>query len=402
MDDQLGDLSSKFEDITKHISKGMESHIEDLSNDFTVINEKISGMMNNQINELELQCNNIKERVSKNLDKLHLGVLQETVEAVIEKLFSKWVNQVSNSLKSHLGEIQSISNDQLVKAKIGLNQQLKQVNVASNKAISRATDEFNERLILELRDKLKDTISDINEITESSIKSGEEIKLIFGDISNDFNNSVINANDKITGISDDVLGSFADLKDLFSTKVINTLEDVLDKILDKLETSEATTVQFWQKAKQSEAMTMKDIWFIRSKEAAKAHIKEEIVNTRAKILIVVPEITDLDLETIKSRPHHINIRISTSIDRNNSQHQEILKELDQYANVTCRHRDLQNLWGANKDYEEVIVCVYSKKKEDGSIKAEIAGIGSIIDEHIKIFVPILEEAWLNSTKLTLL
>ncbi|MEJ2252672.1 MAG: hypothetical protein P8Y97_23805 [Candidatus Lokiarchaeota archaeon] len=107
-----------------------------MSNDFNVINEKISGMMNNQINELELQCNNIKERVSKNLDKLHLGVLQETVEAVIEKLFSKWVNQVSNSLKSHLGEIQSISNDQLVKAKIGLNQQLKQVNVASNKAIS--------------------------------------------------------------------------------------------------------------------------------------------------------------------------------------------------------------------------------------------------------------------------
>ena len=63
-------------------------------------------------------------------------------------------------------------------------------------------------------------------------------------------------------------------------------------------------------------------------------------------------------------------------------------------NVAYRNRDLQNLWGINKDYEEVILCVLS----ESSAGTEIAGIGSIIDEHIKIFVPTLEDAWVGAKK----
>ncbi|MHA2180525.1 MAG: hypothetical protein ACXAAH_03785, partial [Promethearchaeota archaeon] len=61
-------------------------------------------------------------------------------------------------------------------------------------------------------------------------------------------------------------------------------------------------------------------------------------------------------------------------------------------------RALQNLWGINKDYEEVILCVLSKIEFRGDTITEIAGIGSIIEEHIKIFVPILEDAWVSSRK----
>ena len=398
MNEQMEDLSSEFNNVGNEISKGIESQIDGLTQDFGIINEKISEMINNQIVDLETQCENIKGKVSKNLDKLHLGVLQETVESVIDKLFSKWVNRVSDSLKSHLEEINSISDKQLTKAKIGLRQRLNRVNEKSKETISETTEKFNNKIRQELEGTIEDTISNINEITESSAKSGKEIKQIFEDISTDLNNSVIKANDKISDISDDVLESFDNLKELFSTKVINTLENVLDDILTQLQVNEVTTNQFWKKAKQSQKIVLKDIWFIRSKEAAEANLKEEILNARAKVLIIAPEIMDIDVKAIKSRPRHVNFRICTHIDENNRFHRKQVHKLSGYTNVSIRQREFKNLWGVNKDYEEVILCVQSEDEGNGSDMAEIAGIGSIIDEHIKMFVPILEDAWLKSSK----
>jgi hypothetical protein len=82
----------------------------------------------------------------------------------------------------------------------------------------------------------------------------------------------------------------------------------------------------------------------------------------------------------------------------NPEHVAIINQLDQMDNVDYRHRALQNLWGINRDYEEVIVCVLSKTEIKDGLATEIAGIGSIIQEHIKIFVPILEEAWMSARK----
>jgi hypothetical protein len=98
------------------------------------------------------------------------------------------------------------------------------------------------------------------------------------------------------------------------------------------------------------------------------------------------------------RPSRINFRISANIDFSNPEHAAIIEQLDKMDNVDYRHRALQNLWGINRDYEEVIVCVLSKAEVRGETITEIAGIGSIIEEHIKIFVPILEESWMSSRK----
>ncbi|MCJ7649692.1 MAG: hypothetical protein MUP85_13840, partial [Candidatus Lokiarchaeota archaeon] len=40
----------------------------------------------------------------------------------------------------------------------------------------------------------------------------------------------------------------------------------------------------------------------------------------------------------------------------------------------------------------------SKTEIRGDTVTEIAGLGSIIEEHIKIFVPVLEEAWMGARK----
>jgi len=144
------------------------------------------------------------------------------------------------------------------------------------------------------------------------------------------------------------------------------------------------------------ALTMKDIWFIRSIEGAKAHVNDQISQAKMRVLIVAPLITDVNIDSIKACKSHINIRVATNVDLSNPQHVSLLQELGTMDNVSVRSRKLQNLWGINKDYEEVILCVISKT----DYGTEIAGIGSIIQEHIKIFVPILEDAWVAARKIT--
>ncbi|MBA7647453.1 hypothetical protein ES703_55225 [subsurface metagenome] len=123
-----------------------------------------------------------------------------------------------------------------------------------------------------------------------------------------------------------------------------------------------------------------------------------ISKAKMRLLIITPQLTDIDVNALQKIPKFINIRIATNIDLDFPDHIAILQELDQMQNVTYRHREMQNLWGVNKDYEEVVLCVVSKSEVGGKDITEIAGIGSIIEEHIKIFTPILEEAWIGARK----
>jgi len=180
--------------------------------------------------------------------------------------------------------------------------------------------------------------------------------------------------------------------------IIEALNTELNKILERLEISQITTREFWEKEKQVSLFTMQAIFFIRSIEAIKAHINDEIAQAKMRILIVAPEITDVDLDKLKAIPTHINIRIAANINVSIPEHMDLVRDLDEIHNITYRSRELKNLWGINRDYEEVILCVVSETEIDGIKSTEIAGIGSMLEEHIKIFVPVLEEAWVGAHK----
>ncbi|MFX0105602.1 MAG: hypothetical protein ACFE75_08935, partial [Candidatus Hodarchaeota archaeon] len=229
-------------------------------------------------------------------------------------------------------------------------------------------------------------------------KTGEDKDKIFSQITENFNKAVRLAEERIDGLSGGIFESFGNIKDIFGKGIVDTLDNTLSDILNKLEVSEITTREFWDQAKGRRGITMKDIWFIRSPEAAKAHINDEISKAKMRVLIVAPDLLDINLDAIKARPSRINFRIATHINPVIAEHEKRLQELDKMDNVDYRNRALQNLWGINRDYEEVILCVLSKTEFRGETVTEIAGIGSIIEEHIKIFVPILEDAWVGARK----
>ena len=318
------------------------------------IEEESKKIMESEIGDLKNNFNDIQRTISENLKKLRLGVIQETVDQVIEKVFTAGLKNI----------------DKKINAKFGT----------------------------KLNNLLSSLISNINEITKSTASSGENISEIFSDMSKGFSKTIVMAEEKLSGITDVVSEPLTDLRGIITNQVIKALDNVLDDILNRLEVNEKVTAEFWDRAKRVTLFSMRDVWFVRSIEGAKAHITEQISKAKMRILIVAPQITDIDVDALKALRSHVNIRIAASIDHSSPTHLAIIKELDQMDNVSYRHRRLQNLWAINRDYEEVVLCVISKTEIRGETKTEIAGIGSIIEEHIKIFVPILEDAWVGAHK----
>jgi hypothetical protein len=371
--DQIKGITDEISNIEGYTQSLMSPQMDDLKNQFEKINQKTSNIIRGQIQDLKNEFTSIKSTVSDNLQKLRLGVIQQTVDQVIEKVINSKLKDITDNVNVQLSVSQVAFADEVKKMAAGVDPDM----------------------ITKLKDSLQNTMKSIDGLTS---KADQDKEKIFADLAQNFNEAVKMAEDKIEGISGTTFESFGNLKDLFSNQIVATLDNTLSDILKKLEVSEKVTNEFWEQAKTGRSITMKDIWFIRSPESAKAHIDEQISKAKMRVLIVAPQITDINLKAIMERPARINFRIATSINFSDPEHAAIIQELDKMDNIDYRQRSLQNLWGINRDYEEVIVCVLSKTEIKGDIITEIAGIGSIIEEHIKIFVPILEEAWMSSRK----
>ena len=372
--DQIRGISDEISSLEGYTDSVMESpQIADLKKRFDDINTKTSQIIKGQVNDLKNEFENIKSTVSQNLQKLRLGVISEAVEQVIDKVVSAKLKDISDNI----------------------NVQLSVSQVAFSDELKKATQGVDSELISKLKESLKSTLENIDGITS---KVEEDKEKVYADITENFNKAIQMAEEKIEGISGTTFQSLGNLKDVFYEQIVATLDNTLDDILNKLERTTKVTSEFWEQAKTGRSITMKDIWFIRSPEAAKAHISDEISKAKMRVLLVVPQISDIDINAIMERPSRINFRIAANIDFNNPEHAAVIQQMDKMDNVDYRHRGLQNLWGINRDYEEVIVCVLSKAEVRGETITEIAGIGSIIEEHIKIFVPILEESWMGARK----
>jgi hypothetical protein len=371
--DQIRNITddiSQLGDLSKNIS---DDQLSSLSNQFENLNIKTSQIIKNQVDDLRNQFGDIKDTITENLKKLRLGVIQQAVGDVIDKVIATRLKDITDNLNVQLSVSQTVFADELKKATQGLNTEI----------------------ISKLKDSLQDASKNIELITS---KSGADKEKIFGEISENFNKAVKLAEERIDGLSGGIFESFGNIKDIFGKGIVETLDNTLSDILNRLEVSEITTREFWEQAKGTRGFTMKDIWFIRSPESARAHINEQISKAKMRVLVVAPNLSDIDINVIKSRPSRINFRIATYIDPTLPEHEAIMREMDKMDNVDYRNRSLQNLWGINRDYEEVILCVLSKTEFRGEEITEIAGIGSIIEEHIKIFVPILEDAWVGARK----
>jgi sugar-specific transcriptional regulator TrmB len=370
---QIKEIPEEIGNIDDYTSEIMQSQISVIKDQFKDINAKSIQIIQAQIAELNDKIDEMQEIISDNLKKLRLGVLEQSISNSVEKIVMNTLKEIQDEIDVRLSVNEMVFNDEL------------------NDFIEKFDQEFVDKFKM----KIAQTIKKIDNI-ELDVKYDQQE--IIQNITAQFNKSLQTAEGKITEICSNNIKSLAGVKGLLTKNIEHQIEETINEILDQLQIQEKMTNYFWEQAKKQASLSMQNVWFIHSIEAAKAHIIEETSRAKSRILIVAPKITDIDIDSIQSCPSHVNIRIAAFSDEKLPEHTKILTILHGMGNVNYRNRQLQNLWGINKDYEEVILCVLSKELIKEREIVELAGVGSIIEEHIKIFVPILEEAWMGAEK----
>jgi hypothetical protein len=203
---------------------------------------------------------------------------------------------------------------------------------------------------------------------------------------------------RIAAVYEDVDKGIEELKGMFQREIYKTLEkDIMTNILLQLDLSEKTMTEFWERSKESSMLSFKDVWFVRSVEGMKAQINEALTRVKAKFQIIAPKLEDVDLVAVSKVKKFVNVRISTNFDSNNPKDQAKLAEILKYPNIQVRLYNRENLYSLNRDFEEICICAASKTEFGG---IEIAGMGSVLPEHVKLFAPLVEDVWIQSKKIS--
>ena len=351
------------------------------------IDSQTSSQLEQSFSQLEAEAEGTKKiqefgdfvtKVKRNM-LMQIKVQKDSVDTAIADVDNiKNINKIIGSLRE---DVQKAINTH--------------IQMVGKKKLKEELGSFFNRFSVTLEESLEKTMSSIDQIVNTAETAKENVRTTFADVSKNISKVLMDVEEKISNIAEGVSESFGNLKNTFSTKVVGVLKEMLSKISKRLEISEITTKNFWEQAKQITLFTMRDVWFIKSVEGIKSQIKDEVPKAKMRLLIVAPQITDIDVESLKQCSSRVNIRIATFVDIHNGSHQEIIKKLNDIPNVDIRLRKEQDLWGINKDSEVIIICALSRK--EGEI-AEIAGIGTATQEHIRIFVPVIEDAWMSASK----
>lgn len=256
---------------------------------------------------------------------------------------------------------------------------------------------FRDKFVQTTQNMLDQVINQLGSITETAGEISSDLGTVFSNIEHGLKTTLEDLENRVSGVYDDIISGINELKDLFRTEIFETLQnDIIDNIINQLDSAELTMNEFWRRSKEASLLSFKDVWFVRSVEGIKAQINESLTRVKMRVHIIAPKLEDIDLVALTRLKKHINIRISTNFDLSNPEDQMRFKQIAEYPNVALRHYGRENLWSINKDFEEVVVSVLSQTEEG---ELQIAGMGSVLEEHVKLFAAMLEDVWIQSKKL---
>ncbi|MFX0040645.1 MAG: hypothetical protein ACFFCY_12120 [Promethearchaeota archaeon] len=379
-------IQAKFDSLEEHSAKLKK--LDDYKTYLQIMKSKLPEQIKTQFNRFENELEQVKR--FQDVRRFILN-LKEIVPADITKDFEAMESRL-DSVKS---EIASRFEKQF---RIGALSSMaeKIVSKVISEQFTVITKAFKDKFVQTTQNMLDQVINQLGSITDTAGEISTDLSTVFADIQSGMVTTLEDLEKRVSGVYDDILSGIAELKDLFRTEIFESIQDdIIFNIINQLESAELTMQEFWERSKQASLLSFKDVWFVRSSEAIKAQINESLSRVKMRVHIIAPKLDDIDLVALTKLKKHINIRISTNFDLHNPEDQLKFKEVESYTNLTIRHYPRENLWSINKDFEEVVVCVVSKK-DTGEF--EIAGMGSVLEEHVKLFAAVLEDVWIQSKK----
>lgn len=380
-------IQEKFDSLEQHSAKLKK--LDDYKTYLQIMKTKLPAQIKAQFERFEKEI----EQVNKFRDvRRFILNLKEIVPADITKEFDAMEKQL-DSIKS---EIATRFEKQF---RIGALSSMaeKIVSKVISEQFTEVTKIFKNKFVQTTQNMLDQVINQLGSITDTAGEISTDLGSVFTDIESGMVNTLEDLESRVSGVYDDIITGINELKDLFREEIFEAIQDdIINNIINQLESAELTMNEFWERSKQASLLSFKDVWFVRSIEGIMAQINESLTRVKMRVHIVAPKLEDIDLVALTRMPKHINIRISTSFDLTKPEDQMRFKQIADYPNLTIRYFPRENLWSINRDFEEVIVCVVSKTEEG---EFEIAGMGSVLEEHVKLFAAVLEDVWIQSKKI---
>ncbi len=379
-------LQLKFKEIEEHSAK--LSKFTEYRNYINIMKTNLPAQVKAQFSKVEKELENVKkfQEIRRYILNLREIVPDEIIKefGVVETRLEKIKSEISIAFEKQfrIGALKNMAE--------------KIVSKIISEQFSDLTDYFQEKFVNAIRNTLDQVTEQLASISDVAGDMSTDLGSFLSDVVSGLEETLEDLDGRISTVYEDVEKGIEELKGLFQREIYKTLEeDIMGNILKQLDLSEKTMTEFWERSKKASMLSFKDVWFVRSVEGMKAQINESLTRVKAKFHIIIPKLEEIDLVALSKVKKHINVRISTNFDWNNPNDQLKLAEIVKYPNINIRLYSRENLYAINRDFEEVVVCAASKSKLGDM---EIAGMGSILEEHIKLFAAVLEDIWIQSRK----
>lgn len=387
-------LKTSLEEVNKKVinaSSGVTEGFNRLKDWITV---QVTSDLENTLTEVESGAASASEKVINAISTLQKWFDEKVVtglEMIMSNMESK-LAEVATKAAESLNDVQSwFIKDAIegIESTLAETQaSVEKVQAELKESLETLQNWFRSEAINQLEDAL-DNVS--GRIQGASHKVTDEFAQLKNWVSEDvivtIKNTMDDVTEKVQTASTQIDKEVEKLKMMFQGRVVDNTFRMLSGIEDRLWESEATMKAFWDKALSEVSFRFQEVWFVQGADAMIGEISQVVDRVKSKLYIVAPRLEDIDFVPINALPDRINVRIAANIDPKSEEELKILKEYIDHPNFAFRHYPDENIWGVSKDLEEIILGAVSG--------LDVAGIGSVIDEHIKNFNPVLEGAWMK-------
>ncbi|MFX0100874.1 MAG: hypothetical protein ACFFCS_14965 [Candidatus Hodarchaeota archaeon] len=400
------ELQERFQKLSGTAQSQLTTQFQGLVDQFAQLNDTLTAVnkrVANAVGAMRLGPTTVRiqQVVKKTLEGSFSDIQQSVVgiqQSFIDNFHQNFNQIIRVNLANFSNTIQSLLIDVVEQVEIiqktnneivgTVRETIDQVSGNINDAFKKTSNSF-ENTIKDSGNKMEAISNQLEGLLGAIIA---EFERIFADVIEDFSNTAVESRNRADALSGEIDMALNTIRDVFKGEVVKSLENILSSMESRVLEGKKTIEDFWEREKSEILYSMSEVWFVRSPEAVISAINESLMEAKMRMLIVAPTLDDIDIRPILSAKKTTNIRIATAIDVSNDRHLAILSVLDEKPNVSYRnYKGAVTVWGVNRDFEKCVVAVVSKNNE-------VAGLGTVLEEDIRLFSPILEDCWIAGKK----
>ena len=197
----------------------------------------------------------------------------------------------------------------------------------------------------------------------------------------------------LTALSHDLPKAYTTWRRNYLTKVDSQVASALDQAEGNITLATQSINQFWQRSKESEPSSFELYQFVIGEKEFKSYVTHIVAQTRNHLLLILPRITSatrITQKLLKMIPNEARVRIIMADPPGSKSVKSFQRVAEKNPNFQIRHDPRGDIWGALRDFEEIILGNTTKGA------ANVVGIASSHEDHVELFRTLMENRWLHA------